>query len=376
MRGRIADLDALRGIAIALVVTFHAHNIVTVLPGDAPVKAGWLDAFLLSGHTGVTLFFVLSGFLLAPPFITEALGGPGVARGAFFVRRARRILPLYYLFVVLAGIAFASEPRGYFTAALPYFFFLNSFPGLSVEMGAWSLPWWSLATEVQYYLLLPLLPLLWRRVPASVLLLLVVAWLGLYTAVAGGWIGISPRTRVVFFTSLLGRGFAFVGGAVAALLVPSLRARMARVRSPHFAAAASSLALLTMVAGLSLLLQHVAALGYLTAELTSNWWHVVEAALWSAVVLLVVATPVWGKGLLCSGGPVAIGRWSYSLYLIHLPLLWNALNSPRSRLFVAASALKLSRPALVWLGVGLCVPLSALSYRFIERPFLAPRSPG
>ena len=72
------ELESLRGVACLLVFLFHASG--TVDSGAQGV--GPLRAFVYAGHTGVTLFFVLSAFLLSRPFLAQARGGPRVRWGA------------------------------------------------------------------------------------------------------------------------------------------------------------------------------------------------------------------------------------------------------------------------------------------------------
>src|SRR6185295_9484169 len=119
--------------------------------GVIPTQTSLAGAFVLAGHTGVTLFFVLSGFLLAPPFLAEARGGRRVSRAIYFTRRARRVLPAYYLFVVLAAVTTAKTPLAVLRG-VPYLFFLQALPDFTERLGPWSPPWWSLATEAQFYL--------------------------------------------------------------------------------------------------------------------------------------------------------------------------------------------------------------------------------
>src|SRR5215470_13108844 len=98
----VPEIESFRAVAIALVVLFHTESLVTGRPAAVSATVGLASAYVLGGHTGVTLFFVLSGFLLAPPFFAEARGGNRVSRATYFRRRALRVLPAYYLFIALA----------------------------------------------------------------------------------------------------------------------------------------------------------------------------------------------------------------------------------------------------------------------------------
>lgn len=362
----VPEIESFRAVAIALVVLFHAESIVTGRAAAVPAQTGLLGAFVLGGHTGVTLFFVLSGFLLAPPFVAEALGGKRVARVSYLQRRARRVLPAYYLFVALASVTTAKTPA-MVLRGVPYLFFLQAWPGLTERLGPWSGVWWSLATEAQYYLLLPALAWLARDRRGRIVLGVGLAlYAGAYVfATTGGIASWHYISRFDLFASLFGRAPAFAFGVVAALAVPKVRAlaeRSGRAMQP-----AAGVALVALVVALGALLQQVVAAGYFSPELDWNWWHLPEAALWSAIVLLVVAVPFRAKTLFCNRPVWAIGRWSYSLYLIHFPVLWISFALPGgySR---GLNAYEIGRAALV---IGACIAASAASYRFVERPFFA-----
>lgn len=143
----IAQLESLRGWAILLVVAFHCLGILISdsaegLPKDAAL---WLRV-AGAGNTGVTLFFVLSGFLLSQPFIEAAKAGERVSIGRFYTARLLRILPLYYCAVLMAWLVSSNS-----ASALKALLFIP----VGFEIFPFSVPWWSLSTEMQFYLLLP-----------------------------------------------------------------------------------------------------------------------------------------------------------------------------------------------------------------------------
>jgi len=141
----IKQLDGLRGIAILFVLAFHFFNY------------GFLYPYFSFGWAGVDLFFVLSGFL-----ITGILLDTRLNRGfykTFLIRRALRILPLYY--GVLLVFAFASPHFGPTTWFKDYqiYFWTHTSNYLFLEKGFFR-PlghFWSLAIEEQFYVVWPLL---------------------------------------------------------------------------------------------------------------------------------------------------------------------------------------------------------------------------
>ncbi|MFZ5849053.1 MAG: acyltransferase family protein [Actinomycetota bacterium] len=142
-------LNAVRAVAALGVVATHTAF------DTGEVHRGALGAFLSRLDFGVTLFFVLSGFLLSRPFFVAA--SRGLARPSyrhFLWKRALRILPLYWLTVV-AALLLLPENRGSTSAGewlanltLTQIYTTGSLPAGLSQM-------WSLATEVAFYVLLP-----------------------------------------------------------------------------------------------------------------------------------------------------------------------------------------------------------------------------
>lgn len=153
---RIPELDGLRGLAILLVVLLH--YVKDGVTGTGIWYSLGLAPLRLAG-TGVDLFFVLSGFLIGG--ILLDVKTTDTYYRTFYLRRFHRILPVYFLWLLLfaCGLALA-DPRvkGMFNQALPiwsYPLFLQNF-AMAVQgtFGAqWLMVTWSLAVEEQFYLL-------------------------------------------------------------------------------------------------------------------------------------------------------------------------------------------------------------------------------
>ena len=80
------ELESMRGIAIVLVVLFHADGVVCRTEGTSGIIATPLSAFIRAGHSGVTLCFMLSGFLLSLPFLSEVADRKRVRRWDYYRR--------------------------------------------------------------------------------------------------------------------------------------------------------------------------------------------------------------------------------------------------------------------------------------------------
>jgi peptidoglycan/LPS O-acetylase OafA/YrhL len=365
VRGMIPEVESLRGIAIALVVLYHVDILTGGQALATPGQTSLLGAFLHGGHTGVSLFFVLSGFLLARPFLAEAAGGARVARRSYFARRALRILPLYVVVVVIASIRCAVQPAD-LLRGIPYLLFLNAFPHATTQLVPYSDPWWSLATEVQFYLLLPVVAWLCRWPRGRRLVgVLGVLWVAAYVGTVTDWVGTGTVVgRITLYASVFGRGPLFVLGAGAACLLPRLRAQAGR--APR---GVGDAVLVGALVGLAVLLRAVFAVSYIGAELSWQWWHLIEGVLWTVVLLVVTAAPLRAHAVVCNPLLGRLGLWSYSLYLVHFPMLWSACHRRGTlRPLLDAWHVPLGMRAVA--GVVASVVLAALSYRLIERPFL------
>ena len=163
---RSEELDAIRGIAIGLVLAWHILE-PWVQQNLAP---GWRWILALS-WSGVDLFFVLSGFLIGGILLDNRLSQNFFS--TFYARRALRILPLYVLLLV------AWSTLNHETSIIAYVTFTQNFVWAS--QGNWGPNWmgptWSLAVEEQFYVLLPLLVALVppRNLPRLLILLICVS---------------------------------------------------------------------------------------------------------------------------------------------------------------------------------------------------------
>ncbi len=338
---RLAGVDGLRAAAAMWVVLFH----IRVFSGARlPIQP--LDFFVRSGSTGVSLFLVISGFCLYLPF---AAGRQGRFKtGTFFIRRARRLLPAYYVSLLFAlalnviggaYLGFAHLTAGDIAwqmsthLALVHTLFTSSFYALN---GAY----WSLGLEWQLYLALPLLIIGIRRfglLPALAAAVVVnlVYRLGLAVAAGKGWVPSGVVQTVVLPNLLPGRWAEFVFG----MLTAELYARGTLARLPRVATYAWAPMAVIAVAAASLPLSHIA---------------------FGAVFTLLLIAVLNERGLVSrmfAWRPlVAMGITSYSLYLVHQPVvqamafvLRHDLGLSPSRAFVALIALLPVIFAVAWL---------------------------
>lgn len=365
-------LDGLRGLAALYVVIFHLISTQETVHTLSPIVTGGLR-WLRYGHFAVDLFIVLSGFCLMLPVARSDDGRLPGGMGRFFYRRGRRILPplwaalAFTLAMILAarvaggrvraddGSVF--DPGNLLTHAL---LIHNWFPAYS---GSINLPMWTVAVEWQIYFLFPFLLLpLWRRLgsPATIVIASTIGLLPLIllpTAYNFSW------TRPWYL------GLFAMGMAAAAC---SSRGRDGVPnRYTGWTAAIFVVAIIVMEAagGADRAMTHLWAKDLLVGA---------AAACMLAYLAGVVTDPAAGgragRGLargLQSRPVVLLGAFSYSIYLIHLPLMWGVK-------FVV-QAMRLSPPAELAFRLTLApAAIAAAAFAFywvFERPFVSANAP-
>ncbi len=218
-------LDGVRAVACLIVIWFHIYRIPRDLHiwNTQPSHHPLLNSFLYFGKYGVTLFFVLSGFLLFLPFAKALLfekTWPSIPR--FYLRRVFRILPAYYLSLILIVLLFQRQylqPQHWQELGLFFVFFMDASQTTFKHLNA---PFWTLAIEWQYYMLLPLLVLgirliVWRvkqdhRLWATIgCLLALIAW-GIFSRYFGTYFSQHPSETILVPRSVLNVFLIFTFG--------------------------------------------------------------------------------------------------------------------------------------------------------------------
>ena len=165
----IPEIDGLRFIAIFSVLLFHLGGELANRSGRfIPIEARYARVFLAvgNGDRGVRLFFVISGMILAMPFARQFLtGAKKVSLRKYYLRRVTRLEPPYVLsmvfFTVALGIyAGGHLEAGYFGHAVASTFYLHNL--IFATSSPVNPVTWSLEVEIQFYLLAPLVMLLFR----------------------------------------------------------------------------------------------------------------------------------------------------------------------------------------------------------------------
>lgn len=368
----LPELDCLRGVAILLVVLLHVSGTIRPNLGGPTPEMFSVRSLVGGGHTGVSLFFVLSAFCLSLPMFRR--GAHGFSLPEFFRRRALRILPAYWTAVAVAALV-AAPAHGRVLTAAPYLIFAQALPNMVEPIPGFSYVWWSLATEVQFYLLLPLLPFaLTSRVGRWIGTCLLVAYSGWYVLYVAGKFPLGADVREYCLSqSVLGRGPLFLLGLASAWTYVHHGSRIAaRMNASEvLRKGGSDLLLLASLSALAVLLSWVTATNVFRADVPPYvCWHIAEGLCWSAVLLLVLLSPLRSRTLLVNRPLAAVGLVSYSIYLVHMGVLdWILL--PYGELGSAQSRVSdWEKLGMAILAVAVTLGVSSFTYFAIERPFL------
>lgn len=177
----LGGADGIRAIACLAVIFHHFAQRLDMNAQTEAVRN--VQAFLLAGNTGVSIFFVLSGFLLAFPFWKHYIEGaqyPAIRQYMF--RRAARIVPAYYLVFIVSMIlvVILNIPSGYFLLrSITGLTFTSAFHYITFFPSDINGPFWSISFEVFCYVLMPLFMLaMFRLLKGRSIKIGLVYWIG------------------------------------------------------------------------------------------------------------------------------------------------------------------------------------------------------
>ena len=356
--------DPLRGLACFVIVFWHvAVSSAEIIGGGVspgfeaelgsfggPVTAMWIS---------VWFFFVLSGYLIAAPFVRAIVRGDGRKPSAARYARNRvlRILPGYYFWLLVTVVVVGGATAGELLRFATFTHVYDQGPFTERFVQAWTLD-----VEVIFYALVPLLALPlagllrgrltpWGRAGVILAALAVLAAVSMYQGVLG------PASGDIVF----GSAWAFVPGIALATVEPLVRPRLEGRRAGVTIAwvlmgvsvgAFLVHAYVTMSPRMQLLVAAVACGALLAGPLVYQW------ATGRAWRLLDLKPLHW------------LGVRSYGVYLSHVMIIYE-LHTLTGRLDSTWEALAIVFPLTL---AGAAV-LGGLSYRFVELPFLEQRLP-
>jgi peptidoglycan/LPS O-acetylase OafA/YrhL len=335
---KVDALDGFRGIAVVLVLLVHI-----------PVAVPWLfNRVIEGGGFGVDAFFVLSGFLITAILLRDQAHGGAVRLGAFYRRRAMRLLPALLTFIVifLYYAWITSLPGDNASSVLSIIFYYSNtwlhrgamWPGLGHM--------WSLALEEQFYLLWPLCLTLFfglrrRLTPTVVLLVAAIAII----AIRRGVLYNHGVSWLWLYTRLATRADAMLVGCLLAQLWVRGKVPRRGVQLAGWLALAYFLYIVWAGAGGDFLYR--------------GGYTLIAVAI--GIVLLAVLETDWLFNRVLRVRPLrAVGRVSYGLYIWHLPIFTVVARYDRTWNPFVQTIVALGFTALATYG----------SWALVERPFL------
>ena len=349
----IPEIDGLRFIAIISVVLFHLYGFISEKDGSTYTtnyNFDFIANFLKNGNFGVELFFVLSGFILGLPFAKHhLLKEKKVSLKSYFYRRVSRLEPPYIIvmFLLLLGVIFVS--KNYNTSEAIQSFLASITYTHNFIYGKDILPLintvaWSLEIEIQFYILAPVLSLLFsisnkinRR---SILILLTLSFsvISLFLKL--------PFISILDYLHYFLLGFLLVD----LFLIEKVKKKTSLLRNT-----------LTV---LSLLLIFSCNKNQLSSDIHKIIWNISLLILIFGSyynVILYKSLKFFSLKIITN-----IGGMCYSIYLLHFAIISFAGNPLLTFQFSEDSIINIGLYSIIILGCILVI--SALFFIVIERP--------
>lgn len=340
----IPEIDGLRFIAIFFVVVMaHGGTYITNTVSQSTDTASFLYKFLLEGVSGVSLFFIISGFILSVPFAKEKLlQQQPVKLKQYYWRRVTRLEPVYIITLIIYFIFrvyFLKHET--FNELLPHFF-ASLFYVHNIVYNDHSLVngvAWSLEVEIQFYILMPLFALLYtiksHLARRSVLLTLIIA---------GAAYSFFHQYHIA---NILDKGCYFFGGM---LLADLYILDKKNYQSNTYAAAGLFCFILSL---------------FIPAYYFSIWFCIGKLFLMLGYFYWGIKNPVLRKFLSIS--PITIiGGMCYSIYLLHPGVLGLLMYSVGKIRFSENDLI--NGMAHLIITVGSILAVSAVFFLLVEKP--------
>ncbi|HRP37298.1 MAG TPA: acyltransferase [Candidatus Dojkabacteria bacterium] len=346
-KGHIQALDCVRGLAVLMIMLFHCFNFVIF-------KFGWI---------GVDLFFVLSGFLITG-ILLDTKFTPNYYRN-FIVRRIVRIFPLYYFVLILCLILlpltfpkllgpefdyYLNHQAWFWTYTQNWLYSKTGFPENQTLVHLWSL-----AVEEQFYIFWPLVVKIFNTRRLFIVCLIIVVFSLIFRFYIGAKLGLIHPFQ---YMATLSRMDALIIGAIIAILIRKRKIWLEKYTIPVFVVCLLVL-IGTMLYLRAILFLRLAPM-YTIIDILSGCLLIFMLNRKKIFVLRPLYHPVF----------IFLGKYSYGLYIYHF-ILFNVFeNSVLPGLVTIIESEKIASLAGGAVVFIVSFPISVLSYKYLEQPFL------
>lgn len=369
--------NGVRGVGMLLVFFTHLALLADPAPGNNMRSYGWAAPILGHIDLGLAAFFALSGYLIARPYARAyVLDRPAPRLRSYARNRVLRVVPAFYLFTVLVLLRFGvdgtlrsgSQNSSDAWQVIGQFLFVQGQAGgpAAVPIG----PAWSIGAEVGFYVLIPIAA--WLAVRAASRLDGPQRRAAAGIAVVGAVMVVSIALRAVdqyrfaWLTSPPAIMYVFMPGVAIALAEPLLAARLRDRPRPARVLAWGAFAFAAL-----------AAVAYAVTDYDPRQTPIhhalgqraLLAALCTGALVLGLLVLQLGTGraprLFANRVMLWMGERSYSFYLVHI---WVLLELDHA--LGAGESIATRAAIMTLIALPLTTAIAALSYRYVERPFL------
>ena len=351
---QIPQLTSIRFFAAMIVVLFHGW--IYFLPGKQAPN------IVAIGYIGVSMFFVLSGYILAYVYLDS--DRPRLDTRRFLVARFARVYPLYaasLLFELPLYLHYLFSENNLSTAIFKLFVvsgaYVTMLQAWVPRLLRWNFPSWSLSAEAFFYLMFPLIAVaLWRLSPKRLTVAAVLAFAAaLLIPIAGIWLypqhflvrDTSPYENYLKLNPLLHLP-SFIAGILLAAAQRNFREAWPAATLERRAAVIKWIGFI----GLVVVIMARPAIPYL---LLNNGLLI---PIFGCLIFGLANSRGWAERALSVPWMVLLGEASYAIYLLHVPLIrWFTFAAPGSRSVTA-----------MLIFIAILIVLSILSYKYLEMP--------